>query len=100
MPVSNGWTGGQYSVFRALFGTYLCIHFVQLIPWGVEVFSNQGVLPEASASPILYLFPNVLALGDSPAIVTTLLVAGTVLSVLFAVGFHDRTAAVILWDFC
>ena len=76
MSVSNGWTGGQYSVFRALLGTYLCIHFVQLIPWGAEVFSNHGVLPEASASPILYLFPNVLALCDSPAMVTGLLVSG------------------------
>jgi predicted DCC family thiol-disulfide oxidoreductase YuxK len=97
MSVSNGWTGGQYSIFRAIFGTYLCIHFLQLIPWGTELFSNQGVLPEASASPIVYLFPNVLAICDSPAMVTGLLAAGVALSVLFAIGFHDRIAALLLW---
>jgi len=68
----NRWTGGQYSLYRVLFGTYLLIHFAQLLPWGAELFSNQGVLPDASASPILYLFPNVLALSDSPATVLRL----------------------------
>jgi predicted DCC family thiol-disulfide oxidoreductase YuxK len=97
MSVKNGWTGGQYSVFRALLGIYLCVHFVQLIPWGREVFSNQGVLPQASASPLLFLFPNVFALCDSPTMVTGSLVAGTLLSVLFAAGFHDRIAALCLW---
>jgi hypothetical protein len=95
--MNNGWTGGQYSLFRAVFGAYLCAHFLQLLPWGAEVFSGQGVLPEASASPVLYLFPNVLALCDAPAFVTGLLVAGAVLSVLFAVGLYDRAAALALW---
>jgi predicted DCC family thiol-disulfide oxidoreductase YuxK len=54
-------------------------------------------LPEASASPILYLFPNVLAICDAPAMVVGLLVAGIGLSVFFAVGFHDRIAALLLW---
>jgi hypothetical protein len=95
--MNNGWTGGQYSVFRALFGAYLCVHFLRLLPWSAEVFSNQGVLPAASASPVLYLFPNVLALCDTPAFVTGLLAAGAVLSVLFAVGCFDRAAALALW---
>jgi hypothetical protein len=93
----NGWTGGQYSLFRLLFGTYLLVHFVQLVPWGEELFSNQGVLPVASASPILHLFPNVLALSDAPTTVAALLAAGVVLSVLFAVGLCDRVAALGLW---
>jgi hypothetical protein len=58
MPVKNGWTGGQYSLFRALFGAYLSIHFVQLIPWGGELFSQRGALPNGAASPLLYLFPK------------------------------------------
>jgi predicted DCC family thiol-disulfide oxidoreductase YuxK len=93
----NCWTGGQYSLFRALFGAYLLVHFAQLWPWGTELFSNQGVLPNASASPILYLFPNVLALSDAPATVAALLAAGAGLSVLFAVGLYDRAAALGLW---
>jgi predicted DCC family thiol-disulfide oxidoreductase YuxK len=93
----NRWTGGQYSLYRFLFGFYLLLHFAQLLPWGAELFSNQGVLPDASASPLLYLFPNVLALSDSSASVGGVLVAGMGLSVLFAVGWYDRAAALGLW---
>lgn len=97
MPLSNGWTGGQYSVFRAIFGIYLCTHFAQLVPWGAEMFSNRGAIPEASASPLLYLFPNILAVWDSPLIVGVLLLSGVGFSALFAVGFCDRGAALALW---
>ncbi|MGH9903553.1 MAG: hypothetical protein ACRD68_17240, partial [Pyrinomonadaceae bacterium] len=95
--MNNSWTGGQYSIFRALFGTYLFVHLAQLLPWGVELFSNRGVLPESGASPLTAIFPNVLAAFDSPAFVTTFLAGGAVLSVLLAVGLHDRAAALVLW---
>ena len=94
--MKNGWTGGQYSLYRAIFGTYLLIHFVHLAFWGAEVFSSQGILPDGSASPFLY-FPNVFALADGPAFVTGVLVAAAVLSAFFAVGKWDRIAAVALW---
>jgi predicted DCC family thiol-disulfide oxidoreductase YuxK len=94
---SSGWTGGQYSVFRMLFGAYLFVHFAMLLPWGTELFSDAGVLPDGSASPLLYLFPNVLALSDSPSTVMALLGAALVASVAFAVGFRDRIAALVLW---
>jgi len=93
----NGWTGGQYSLFRVGLGAWLCVHFAALVPWGAEVFSNQGVLPDGAASPLLHLFPNVLALWDAPAVVATLLVAGALLSLLLALGLADRVAAVALW---
>jgi predicted DCC family thiol-disulfide oxidoreductase YuxK len=92
-----GWTGGQYTVYRFLLGSYLLVHFVRLIPWGREIFSNEGVLPNSSVSPLLHLFPNVLALWDSPAVITCLLVLGALLSVVFAFGWHDRVAALALW---
>src|SRR2546426_853834 len=95
--MKNGWTGGQYSLFRVIFGAYLFGHFVQLIPWGAEVFSNRGVLPQASASPLFHLMPNVLALADSPLAVCVLLVLGAGLSGLLLVGWHDRIAAALLW---
>ena len=97
MSVNNGWTGGQYSLFRALFGFYLLVHFTDLVPWGAELFSRTGVLPDASASPLLYLFPNILALYDPPWFVTTLLVAAVALSASFALGLWDRSAAIALW---
>ncbi len=95
--MKNSWTGGQYSIFRVVFALYLLVHFLQLLPWGAELFSNRGVLPDGSASPLLHLFPNVLALGDSPGMVTALLTLGALLSVLFGIGFYDRAAALGLW---
>ncbi|MGE0821796.1 MAG: DCC1-like thiol-disulfide oxidoreductase family protein [Candidatus Binatia bacterium] len=97
MSLKNGWTGGQYSLFRVLFGTYLFVHFAQLLPWGTELFSNQGVLADGSMSPLLGLFPNILALGDAPEVVTALLVIACGLSLLFMVGAYDRSAAIGLW---
>src|SRR5215472_13136714 len=95
--MKNGWTGGQYSIFRAVFAMYLLVHFLQLLPWGAELFSNRGVLPDGSVSPLLLLFPNVLALGDSPGMLTALLALGALLSVLFGIGLYDRAAALGLW---
>jgi predicted DCC family thiol-disulfide oxidoreductase YuxK len=95
--MKNGWTGGQYSLFRWVFGAYLFVHFLQLVFWGGEVFSNAGILPDASSSPVIYLFPNILALWDSPGFVTTLLLLATGLAILFAAGWFDRIAAVGLW---
>lgn len=92
----NGWTGGQYSLYRAVFGVYLLIHFATLIPWSEELFSNRGVLP-ADASPFLHLFPNILAVSDTTTVVTVFLTLGVVASVLFIVGQYDRTAAVVMW---
>ncbi len=93
----NGWTGGQYSVFRAVLGLYLFVHFVELVPWGAELFSNRGALPHAAASPLIHLFPNVLALWDAPIFVQCLLITAAGLSFLFTVGLWDRAAALSLW---
>jgi predicted DCC family thiol-disulfide oxidoreductase YuxK len=94
--MSNGWTGGQYSVYRAIFGIYLFIHFVMILPWSAELFSNRGVLP-ADASPFLKLFPNVLAVSDAPAAVAALIVIGAIGAICFFLGLYDRTAAVLMW---
>ncbi|QDG52303.1 DUF393 domain-containing protein [Persicimonas caeni] len=93
----HGWTGGQYSVYRAILGVYLCVHFVHLIPWGAEMFSNEGVLADAATSPLAFVFPNVLSFFDPPWFVTGLLVAAAVGSLAFAAGFKDRLVAVGLW---
>jgi len=95
--MKTGWTGGQYSVYRAVFGTYLFFHFVTLIPWGPELFSNAGALPDASASPLYPLFPNVLFVIDNPSFVVGVLILGAAFSFAFAIGFWDRVAAVCLW---
>jgi predicted DCC family thiol-disulfide oxidoreductase YuxK len=89
----NRWTGGQYSLFRMVFGTYLVIHFLQLLPWAAEMFSNSGVLADGRVSPLLHLFPNILAVCDSPLFVTSFVGLAAVLSVMFAAGWYDRAAS-------
>lgn len=97
MSLSNGWTGGQYSLYRGFFGLYLTIHFLHLLPWGAELFSDRGMLPDADASPLYPLFPSLLFLVDSPLVVTALLASGAALAVCFALGIGDRLAALALW---
>lgn len=95
--MKTGWSGGQYSVYRAVFGAYLFVHFLQLLPWGTELFSNQGVMKVGSASPLLHLFPNIFAVIDTPAFVQGVIAFAIGLSVSFAIGWRDRIAAVLLW---
>jgi predicted DCC family thiol-disulfide oxidoreductase YuxK len=95
--MTNAWTGGQYSLYRAFFGGYLFVHFAHLLPFGKEVFSNAGMLADASVSPLYPLFPNLLFVWDSPVAVTTLLAVGLVGSIAFGIGRRDRIAALVLW---
>lgn len=95
--MKNGWSGGQYSLFRFCFGIYLFIHFVALIPWAPEIFSNEGVLSDGALSPLLYLFPNVLILADSPLFVQSLLTLSSCASLIFALGWRDKVAAFFMW---
>ncbi len=97
MTGAQAWTGGQYSLYRVLFGAFLAVHFIQLQPYGTEIFSNEGVLPDGTMSPFMAIFPNVLALSDTPAAVSALLGLAIVASIAFMVGWKDRFASVLLW---
>jgi predicted DCC family thiol-disulfide oxidoreductase YuxK len=92
--VSNGWTGGQYSVVRAILGALLCVQFLRTIRWSAEGFSRVALLPDARSSPLARLFPNVLDGWNSPTAAVVLLVVGATLSLLLALGWCDRAAAV------
>ena len=65
----SGWTGGQYSIFRALLGAFLLSHFVQLSLWAWDLPSGF-------------------------VLVVTLIAA--VASLLFIVGIADKWAALFL----
>lgn len=65
-PRTNGWTGGQYSLGRALFGALLTGLFIYLAVW----FWTSGALAWAGAMAV-----------------------GIPLSLMFLVGFWHRTAA-------
>jgi hypothetical protein len=86
-----------YRFFRVVFGLYLFAHFAYLVPWGTELFSNEGALRQAGDSPLTHLFPNVLAVCDPPAFVIAMLIAGAGLSLLLMAGTYDRIAAVFIW---
>lgn len=91
------WSVGPYRLFRLVFGLYLLVHFAQLAPWAAELFSSQGMLPDASSSPLVGVFPNVLGLFDAPWFCVALVGFGAVLSGMLAVGWRDRAAALVLW---
>jgi predicted DCC family thiol-disulfide oxidoreductase YuxK len=85
--VNNGWTGGQYSLYRAILGTYLLIQFLRLALSGGEF---------GAVSPLLDGFPNLFLLVDSQGFVTGSLLAGAGLSLFLVVGKFDRPAAIPL----
>jgi predicted DCC family thiol-disulfide oxidoreductase YuxK len=93
--MSNGWSGGQYSLFRALLGAYLLVHHARLLPWAAQAFAGAGRSADPP-NPWARLFPNLLALHDGPAIVRALLVLGGLAALLLALGAFDRIAAVVL----
>ncbi|MGI9493017.1 MAG: DCC1-like thiol-disulfide oxidoreductase family protein [Geminicoccaceae bacterium] len=95
--MANSWTGGQFSLYRVLFGIYLFVHFTYLIPWAPELFSSAGMLPVAKESPLLWLFPNILAVIDDPWFVIGLAMASSIASLFFCVGYGDRAAALFMW---
>jgi len=79
---------------KRIFGGYLLVHFAMLLPYGAELFSSRGVLP---SSPLMQLFPNVLSISDAPSFVIALLAIGALASIAMIAGFHDRTAAAVIW---
>jgi predicted DCC family thiol-disulfide oxidoreductase YuxK len=93
-------SGWQLTAFRWAFGLYLAWHFAHLLPWGAELFSDRGVLPDPAANPTWptrVVLPFPLGFWDSPAAVTGLLAAGAVLALAFAAGVHRHLAAALLW---
>src|SRR5450432_116801 len=88
--MKNGWTANQYRIVRILLGSYLLVHFSQLLPWGGEVFSNAGMLADAAQSPLFGIVPNVLSLVDTPPFVGVLIVAAMVAASAFIFGYRDK----------
>lgn len=86
-----------FTVFRIAFGSYLCVHFAQLIPWAAELFSDGGVLPDAGANPALGLFAPLAALLGSSVAAETAVVSLFGLSILFTLGVFRRASVALLW---
>ncbi len=87
----------QFSIFRIVFGTYLLVHFIHLIPWASELFGKDGIIPDPSQNPTYGLFPNPLYLPLTDGWLTTFLIIMALCSALFAAGIWRHAAAAILW---
>jgi len=87
----------MFSIFRMVLGGYLTLHFAMLIPYAAELFSTQGLLPDAMLNPAGALFPSPLMLELSPAAVTGFIWVMTGLSVLFSFGLRRPFVAAFLW---
>ncbi|MEO7725371.1 MAG: hypothetical protein ABIU29_11920 [Chthoniobacterales bacterium] len=87
----------HFAFFRIALGLYLALHFAQLLPYGAELFSNQGMLPQARLNLTFGILPNPLAVWDSPSSITLFLSALLLLSLAFAAGLQRRMAALLLW---
>lgn len=89
----------QLKIFQFIFGSYLTIHFVQLIPAAVELFGRDGMISDPKLNPTYGYFPNILHWIDySPILLRTFLASLTCLSVIFALRlFAPRRIAFVLW---
>ena len=48
----------QFALFRIFFGAFLTWHFIALIPYGPELFSNEGIISDPALNPTYGIFPN------------------------------------------
>jgi len=90
----------QFSCFRLLFGAYLTIHFAMLVPYAAELFSRDGLIPDATLNLTNGLFPSFLMMDIDPVWVTAFVASMTVLSLLFTLGLWRPWVSACLWFGC
>lgn len=87
----------QFTLFRIVFGTYLAIHFLTLLPHANELFGSTGLMGDPSLNPAAGLFPNPLNLDLPSAALTGILISLAALSLCFATGFLRPAVSIVLW---
>lgn len=91
------YTYRQFSLFRIILGSYLFLHFINLIPYGPELFSREGLIPDPSLQGTYGIFPNILNHLDS-ALGSQLFLGGlTLLSLTFIADWKRPWVSVSLW---
>jgi hypothetical protein len=83
-------------MFRIALGAYLVVHFASVAPYAGELFSRNGMLPDAGALPSAGFFPNPLA-NASPSVAVGFVVALSLLSLALLAGVYRRWVAIPLW---
>ena len=87
----------QFSIFRIILGSYLFIHFVSLLPYAAEIWSNAGMLADPSVNLTYGVFPNLLYSISSPLGVTIYVGVLSLLSVCFILGYQRSVISILLW---
>jgi predicted DCC family thiol-disulfide oxidoreductase YuxK len=86
--MSNGWTGGQYSLLRVMLGAYLLV--------GVGLLAGPATAPGFDSAGRIPLFPNPLDLLGPPMGGIALIALGAAAGLLLLVGLFERIGAVAL----
>ncbi|MFC7339277.1 DCC1-like thiol-disulfide oxidoreductase family protein [Haloferula chungangensis] len=87
----------QFAIFRIVFGVYLLIHFLMLMPYSGELFGARGVIGDASLNPTSGLFPTPFACELPDAVCALLIGVLVVAAGRFAGGVWRGWMAVVLW---
>jgi predicted DCC family thiol-disulfide oxidoreductase YuxK len=93
--MSNGWTGGQYSVLRVLLGAYLLFQFGRLAPAAIQILST-GATTGVGRIHILELLPTLVASAQVPAAFAAYVSIGILTSLLLTIGLWHRVASAVL----
>jgi len=56
----------QFALFRMIFGLYLLVHFLYLIPVAGELWSSAGFISDVKLNPSYGFFPNMLYVWSTP----------------------------------
>jgi len=87
----------QFAFFRAVFGLYLFIHFLDLTPIGFEIWSNTGMISDVTLNMTYGTFPSILYIFNEDYHITSFLTVMSLLSFFVMIGFWRRTSALLLW---
>ncbi len=87
----------RYDIYRVILGYYLCVHFLRLLPDGEEVFSNNGMIKDASLLPTYGMLPIFLFKFDSPQVVNAFLLSLAAASLCLVVNYKVRIASAWLF---
>ncbi|CAF1405284.1 unnamed protein product [Rotaria magnacalcarata] len=93
------YTVRQLKSFQFIFGSYLTIHFINLVPYANELFGRSGMIADPQWNPTYGYFPNIIHWIDySPKLLSIFIITLTFLSVAFALRlFTPRVIALLLW---
>jgi hypothetical protein len=87
----------QFALFRIVLGIYLIVHFATLLPYSTEIWSHQGLLPQANLNLTHGFFPSIFNISSAPNVVHGVLIVLLVCSVLFTLGIQRRIVSLLLW---